>query len=202
MFVRLRWLVPVASSHAKHHTKSSAALPFQSLSRLFGYPFGYNFNCDSLYAIVLANPSSGLRAMFKINGFKSPIRCTVHWPGMAASPTKSTLRLKLNFAKPSLENKIKRQAFFSTSLIVKGVMPLILNEHWSPEQVKFSTLSSGKMAEKFLKSLKKSNCDCKVETVVCVSLLSVNAAKVLLFYFVFNPDVCMYPYFANGKLGL
>lgn len=81
-------------------------------------------------------------------------------------------------------------------------MPLILNEHWSPEQVKFSTLSSGKMAEKFLKSLKKSNCDCKVETVVCVSLLSVNAAKVLLFYFVFNPDVCMYPYFANGKLGL
>ena len=60
---------------------------------------GYNFNCDSLYAIVLANPRRVLQTMFK-KQFQSPIRHTVIGPAWPPSPTKSTLRLKLNFAKP------------------------------------------------------------------------------------------------------
>ena len=57
----------------------------------------------------------------------------------------------------------------------------MLKEHWSPENWKFSTLSSGKIEAKFLKSLKKSNRFLTEDWVLFDSLTMVNAATDYLF---------------------
>ncbi len=129
----------------------------------------------------LVSAVKGFSAIALINGFRSPINSILHCPFCNESPIKKTFKLKLNFAKPWLENKINSCGFASTFLMVIGVMPLILKEHSVSVNLKSSTLSSGKIDPKFLKSLKKSNKLFKVDCVELVSLIMVKADTEILF---------------------
>ena len=56
--------------------------------------------------MVLVKAAKDFSAIALINGLRSPVNSILHCPFCEASPIKKTFKLKLNLAKPSLENKI------------------------------------------------------------------------------------------------